>query len=596
MATYASQPILSKVKIGDTTYYLKDADARAVIDTIFGDYLKSSDKTQLQGYITALETKVGADTDEAAAAGSLYARIKKEVADRAAAITSVNAAIESEASARQDADAALSTRIDAIVSAAIANNEKVLSLENNKLKSTLSLAIEKQNNVDYIVLKGINGAEVAKVDASAFVADGMVNSVELIKKTVSDVEHTYIKITFNTIAGKNPIELDVTSLIDIYTAGNGLTVANNVFSIDLDETGESFLTVGANGLKLSGVQDAIDAGRDAAKTYADGIVGAEETRAKAAEGALGTRIAAFEASGAHDVAALETRVGTAETKLSGIAAGAQVNVIEKVKLNGVDLTVDSEKRVDLGTIATSSELTALAGRVSTAEGKLNTIQGDVNTAGSIAKGDADTLDAAKDYVDAKVIEEAGAHTHSVTASGSITPNLTPTDKYLTASASGVAVNPTSENKFITAVNPSSQGLQVASYVNSVGKVAKTVKNWSIAPDGTDTECLVFSPVDVSWDGVGTIGTANAATGELGNGSGLAQVVTGFAAPTTAAAVTSVTVSAQPTVTLSASGTSSTGAIKYLEEVVGASTSVSVEGTTESAGAHTHDIENGSSGN
>lgn len=47
-----------------------------------------------------------------------------------------------------------------------------------------------------------------------------------------------------------------------------------------------------------------------------------------------------------------------ETKLSGIEAGAQVNVIEKIKLNGTDLTPDAEKRVDLGSIATSTAVEA----------------------------------------------------------------------------------------------------------------------------------------------------------------------------------------------------------------------------------------------
>ena len=48
MADYAKIPVLSKVNIGGKIYYLKDADARKVIDTIYGDYWKSSDKAALQ--------------------------------------------------------------------------------------------------------------------------------------------------------------------------------------------------------------------------------------------------------------------------------------------------------------------------------------------------------------------------------------------------------------------------------------------------------------------------------------------------------------------------------------------------------------------
>jgi len=34
--TYTHTPVLSKVKMGNTTYYLKDADVRAILDT-FGN-------------------------------------------------------------------------------------------------------------------------------------------------------------------------------------------------------------------------------------------------------------------------------------------------------------------------------------------------------------------------------------------------------------------------------------------------------------------------------------------------------------------------------------------------------------------------------
>lgn len=64
------------------------------------------------------------------------------------------------------------------------------------------------------------------------------------------------------------------------------------------------------------------------------------------------------------------------TKLAGIAAGAQVNVIEKIKLNNAVLNV-VDKTVDLGSIATTTALNALDGRVDTLE---ETIGNKANTA------------------------------------------------------------------------------------------------------------------------------------------------------------------------------------------------------------------------
>ena len=63
-------------------------------------------------------------------------------------------------------------------------------------------------------------------------------------------------------------------------------------------------------------------------------------------------------------------VDTAQiTKLEGIAAGAQANVIEKISVNGADVTIDKTKKAIISGLATESNLNLLQGRVSTIEGK-----------------------------------------------------------------------------------------------------------------------------------------------------------------------------------------------------------------------------------
>ena len=57
------------------------------------------------------------------------------------------------------------------------------------------------------------------------------------------------------------------------------------------------------------------------------------------------------------------------TKLEGIAAGAQVNVIEKISVNGVDVSVDENKKVAIDGLATTSDLSSLQGRVTEIERK-----------------------------------------------------------------------------------------------------------------------------------------------------------------------------------------------------------------------------------
>ena len=63
-------------------------------------------------------------------------------------------------------------------------------------------------------------------------------------------------------------------------------------------------------------------------------------------------------------------VDTAQIKkLEGIAAGAQANVIEKISVNGVDVSVDENKKAAISGLATDSDLNLLQSRVATIEGK-----------------------------------------------------------------------------------------------------------------------------------------------------------------------------------------------------------------------------------
>lgn len=74
----------------------------------------------------------------------------------------------------------------------------------------------------------------------------------------SSRKYPTLKLTFELSGSKEPVYIPVNNLVDTYTAGSGLAVTNNDFSINLADGNESFLTVDENGLKLDGVQDAID--------------------------------------------------------------------------------------------------------------------------------------------------------------------------------------------------------------------------------------------------------------------------------------------------------------------------------------------------
>lgn len=141
----------------------------------------------------------------------------------------------------------------------VAEGDKVLGLNRTKLSSTLNLKYD--STAKKIQLLGINNAVIAEINATDFIKDGMVDNVEF------DPETKILTITFNTVSGKEAIPVNLSSLVDTYTAGNGIAIAGNVVSVKRDTTSESFLTIGTNGVKLSGVQDEIDTAKNAVIGY-----------------------------------------------------------------------------------------------------------------------------------------------------------------------------------------------------------------------------------------------------------------------------------------------------------------------------------------
>lgn len=172
--------------------------------------------------------------------------------------------------------------------------DKVLTQTTDGLLTNLNLT---WSSTDGLKLIGKGGTEIATIAAADFIKDGMLQNVELKTASAEDPvgeaqSGTFLVFTFNTDAGGKVINLDVTSLIDVYTAGNGISVTGKVIAAKLDTSTETFLTVGADGIKLSGVQVAINAAKQEVQTAID----EEETARTDADEVLQAAIDKVEAS------------------------------------------------------------------------------------------------------------------------------------------------------------------------------------------------------------------------------------------------------------------------------------------------------------
>ena len=156
----------------------------------------------------------------------------------------------------------------------IKEGEKALKLEGTEFSTVLGLTYANNR----ISLTGIDNEEIAGFDASAFVEDGFLQDVSYNEETreLTFTWNIIISAEGEDVVYKTDV-VDIADLVDTYAAGHGLELTGNSFSIKLAEGCESFLSVDENGLKLSGVQSAIDeakqaaidAAAEAAKKYAE---------------------------------------------------------------------------------------------------------------------------------------------------------------------------------------------------------------------------------------------------------------------------------------------------------------------------------------
>lgn len=100
-----------------------------------------------------------------------------------------------------------------------------------------------------IVLLNSKGEEIGNpIDTSSFVRDGMISGVKLDEPMEGETGVKYLVITFNTDAGKEEIRLDVTTLIDVYSAGLGVQLQGREFSAKVSTANGNLLVVDENGL------------------------------------------------------------------------------------------------------------------------------------------------------------------------------------------------------------------------------------------------------------------------------------------------------------------------------------------------------------
>lgn len=168
------------------------------------------------------------------------------------------------------------------ISLKIDGKDNVLTQGVDGLLANVKLVYETSGDTkNEIKLVGKNGADLGTIDATNFIKDGMLAGTSVFMATgatqnvtIGEQTHEfsgltngnhYIVFLFKVDGKKASYEwqiLDATSIVDVYTAGNGLTLSGHEFSVNKANDSEAFLVVDKNGVSISGVSDAIDTAKD----------------------------------------------------------------------------------------------------------------------------------------------------------------------------------------------------------------------------------------------------------------------------------------------------------------------------------------------
>lgn len=242
----------------DLSAYAKSVDVSGSLANKADKTALTELKTTVDNNTAAIGTKVDKEEGKGLSSND-YTTAEKNKLEGIAEGAQVNVieTVKVNGNALTPVDKAVDITVPAATVTGVDPDDKFLTLTEKLLSVTASLKYDTE--AKKIQLIGKDGSTaISEIDATAFIKDGMLSNAELVVNPAGQPAGTYFKLTWNTDAKKEVMYVNVTSLIDVYTAkqGGGLLLDGHAFSVDTAKiaTVESVNAVNTkvNGLKING--------------------------------------------------------------------------------------------------------------------------------------------------------------------------------------------------------------------------------------------------------------------------------------------------------------------------------------------------------
>ena len=127
------------------------------------------------------------------------------------------------------------------------NDSKEIAFIEDIDASMDTILLQKNSDLEYSLLVGDKIAGTINIPKDQF-----------LKNVSYDEDSKTIKFIFETSEGESNVDVNISNLVDVYTAGNGLSLSSNQFYLNIDTTTQKYIEVSENGLKIVNIDEAFD--------------------------------------------------------------------------------------------------------------------------------------------------------------------------------------------------------------------------------------------------------------------------------------------------------------------------------------------------
>ena len=220
-----------------------------------------------------------------------------------------------------------------------------LTSELNKKVATVTIEKDSTNDLQYhLLVDGENSGDI-NIPKDQFLSNVVYSEATKV-----------ITFTFETTTGTTTTDVNISDLIDTYTAGNGLVLTDGKFSVKKDVNTQSYIEVTADGVKVVGIDEALALKAD--KT---------DVTTSLANKVDNTTYATDKTNINNAIKTVSDNLTAETSRATGVEDGIKAEVAKKA--NTTDVNTSLDKKLDKTTYTTDKATYALKSDVATELGK-----------------------------------------------------------------------------------------------------------------------------------------------------------------------------------------------------------------------------------